>query len=218
MLQVAVITGGHHYNVPVFHQLFRALPGVDAYVQHLADFVASPPEVREGYDVLVFYTHLRGEVADLGLAPGRNDTVRSVLESLGALAQGIVVLHHSLLAFPGWSIWDEIVGLSDRSLAEYAHDEPIRCTIADPAHPICAGLSDWTLTDETYLMADAGGDNHILLTTDHPRSMRTLAWTRTFRHSRVFCLQPGDGERAWGDERFRTLLAQGIHWCVQAGG
>ena len=47
-------------------------------------------------------------------------------------------------------------------------------------------------------MADAGGDNHILLTTDHPRSMRTLAWTRTFRHSRVFCLQPGDGERACG--------------------
>lgn len=218
MLKVAVITGGHHYHVPVFHQMFRDLPGVDAYVQHLADFVASPPAAREGYDVLVFYTHLRGEVTDLGLAPGRSDTVRSVLESLGAPRPGIVVLHHSLLAFPGWSIWDDIVGMADRTLAYYSHDEQITYHIADSEHPICTGLSAWTMIDETYQMPDAGGDNQILITTDHPRSMRTLAWTRQFRQSRVFCLQGGDSERAWGNALFRALLAQGVRWCAGVEG
>lgn len=218
MLKVAVITGGHHYNVPVFHQMFRDLPGVDAYVQHLAEFVASPPEAREVYDALVFYTHLRGEVTDIGLAPGRSDTVRSVLESLGAPRPGIVVLHHSLLAFPGWSIWDDIVGMADRTLAHYAHGEQIAYHIADADHPICAGLSAWTMIDETYQMPDAGGDNHILITTDHPQSMRTLGWTRRFRQSRVFCLQGGDGERAWATTQFRTLLAQGVRWCAGVEG
>lgn len=217
-VKTAVLTGGHHYHVPAFHQLFRALPGVDAYVQHLADFIASPPEARRSYDVLVFYTHLSREPVDLGLAPGRSDTARSVLEELGEGTPGIVVLHHSLLAFPGWDVWDAVVGVTDRTLAEYAHGQAIRYHIADPEHPICAGLSDWTLHDETYLMPDAAGENHILITTDHPRSMTTLAWTRQHRRSRVFCLQGGDERAAWDNASFRALLRQGIHWCARADG
>lgn len=215
MLKIAVITGGHHYDVPAFHRLFRELPGIDAYVQHMADFVASPPDVRGAYDVLVFYAHLQGEPVELGLAPGRQDTTRSILEALGGTTPGMVVLHHGLLAFQGWAVWDAIVGMADRSLAAYAHGEAIAYHVADPAHPICAGLADWVLTDETYLMPDATGENHILLTTDHPRSMKTLAWTRDYKQSRVFCLQGGDGKSAWDNPSFRTLLRRGILWCAR---
>lgn len=215
MLKVAVITGGHHFDVIAFHQLFRALPDVDPYIQHLADFVASPPEVRQQYDALVFYTHLHREPVDLGLPPGRDDTARSVLESLGTLTPGIVVLHHSLVAFPGWDVWNDIVGMTDRTLAEYAHEEPVRYHVADADHQICAGLADWTMIDETYLMPDAAGENHVLLTTNHPRSMTTLAWTRAYRLSRVFCLQAGHDQHTWTHANFRTLLAQGIRWCAR---
>lgn len=215
MLTAAVITGGHHYHVPAFHQLFRELSGIDAYIQHLADFVASPPEVREGYDVLIFYTHLRGELTDLGLAPGRTDTVHSVLEALGTTPQGIIVLHHSLLAFPDWSVWDDVVGIADRSLESYSHSETINYQIADTQHPVCAGLADWTMNDESYLMANADEGNQILMTTDHPHSMTTLAWTHQYKQSRVFCLQGGDDQRAWRNQNFRTLLAQGVRWCAQ---
>jgi len=38
LVKVAVITGGHSYNVQGFHQLFRSLKGIDAYVQHIQDF------------------------------------------------------------------------------------------------------------------------------------------------------------------------------------
>jgi len=218
MLKVAVITGGHHFDVIAFHQLFRDLPGIDPYIQHMADFVASPPDVRHQYDVLVFYTHLRREPVDLGLPSDRKDTVRSVLESLGSVTPGIVMLHHSLVAFPGWDIWDDIVGMADRSLTEYAHDQSIRYHIADADHPICAGLDDWTMIDETYLMPDAAGDNHVLITTGHPRSMTTLAWTHEYKMSRVFCLQAGHDQHTWNNANFRTLLAQGIHWCARVDG
>jgi trehalose utilization protein len=214
VLKVAVITGGHHFDVIQFQQLFRELPEIDAYPQHMADFVASVPEVRDQYDVLVFFAHLRGEIENLGLSPGHDDTFRSVLESLGNSTQGIVVLHHGLLAFPGWGIWNEIVGISDRSLREYSHDEVINCHVVDPAHPICAGLMDWTMKDETYVMNDADAGNHILLTTDHTRSMATLAWTHQHKLSRVFCLQSGHNPDTWKHDNFRTLLHQGINWCA----
>lgn len=215
MLKCAVITGGHHYNVMAFHRLFRDLPGIDAYIQHMECFVTSSPEVRSSYDVLVFYTHLKGELANLGAPPGQESTVRGVLESLSGTPQGIVVLHHGLLAFPEWDVWNAIVGMSDRTLTEYAHDQPIQVHIADTAHPITAGLVDWTITDETYLMPDAGADNHTLLTTQHPRNAHTLAWTRQHKASRVFCLQLGHDQQAWLDPSFRTLLTQGITWCAQ---
>ena len=215
MIKSAVITGGHHYNVMAFHQLFRDLPGIDAYIQPMEDFVTSTPEVRSSYQVLVFYTHLKGELADPGGPPGQDSTVRTVLESLSSTRQGIVMLHHSLLAFPGWEIWDDLVGMSDRTLKDYAHDEAIPAHIVDPAHPITTGLTDWTITDETYLMPDAADENHILITTRHPRSMATLAWTRQYRTSRVFCLQLGHDHQAWCDVRFRKLLTQAIGWCAQ---
>jgi trehalose utilization protein len=215
MIKTAVITGGHHFNVMAFYHLFRELPGIDAYIQHMADFVISSPDVRKSYDVLVFYTHLKRELADIGSPPDQNDTVRSVLESLGTTKQGIVILHHSLVAFPDWKIWDDIIGMSDRKLSQYAHDEVIRLHIADAEHPISAGLEDWTMTDETYLMSDASGDNHILITTQHPRSMTTLAWTRQYKTSRVFCLQSGHDYHTWRDANFRKLLTQAIVWCAQ---
>lgn len=217
MLKTAVITGGHHFDVIAFHHLFRALPGLDVYIQHLADFVASTPEERQQYDVLVFYTHHKRELTDLGLPPGQKTTVQSVLESLGTRPQGLVILHHSLLAFPDWKIWDDITGMLDRRLQEYTHDQEINLHIVDTEHPVCQGLKDWTITDETYLMPDISGpENHVLLTTQHPQSMTVLAWTRVFGSSRVVCLQLGHDSKAWNDANFRQFLAQAIAWSVPA--
>jgi uncharacterized protein len=217
MIKSAVITGGHHFDVMAFHQLFRDLPGVDAYPQHMADFIISPLDSRANYDVLVFYTHLKDELTPIGSAPGRDDSIQAMLQSLATTSQGIVILHHSLLAFPGWGIWNDIVGMSDRTLAQYVHDETIQVQVADPHHPITAGLSNWSIVDETYLMPNAAEEegNHILLTTQHHHNMTTLAWTRQVKNSRVCCLQLGHDAQAWGNAHFRQLLAQAISWCAK---
>ena len=58
-------------------------------------------------------------------------------------------------------------------------------------------LEDFTTTDETYLMKGPTGESRTLLTTDHPRSMREIAWTRANGDSRVFCLQLGHDSVGW---------------------
>ena len=182
-VKAAVVTGGHDYDVPGFHALFRAVDGVDAYIQNLEDFATSSEANRSGYDVIVFYNfHQATPPAD---GSGYKQRVHDVLEALGGAEQGIVVLHHAILAYPGWALWSEIVGIADRRF-DYHDDQRVTSRIADADHPITCNLSDWQMIDETYKMADPGADSEVLLTTDHPKSMKTIAWTRPYRSSAAF--------------------------------
>lgn len=209
--RVAVVTGRHPYDVLGFHAMFRSLSEVDCYIQHMEDFAYSPAETRAGYDVVLFYNmHIEtpsgeGSYYDRG--------IKAALDPLGETAQGIFVLHHAILAFPDWPFWSEIVGIADRRF-EYYHDESVPIEVASHEHPITRGLEDWSMVDETYAMADAGPDSEVLLTTEHPRSMRTLAWTRKYGKARVFCLELGHDDSAFSHPVFRTLVSRGIAWCA----
>ncbi len=211
-VRVAVITGGHSYDVPNFHLLFRALPGIDAYIQHMNDFASSPQDVRNGYDVVLFYTMFMDEPTDEGL-PWHAGKPLTALQGLGATSQGIVLLHHAILAYPRWPTWTDITGLPDRSF-EYDHEQTLDVRVADPHHPVTAGVQDWRMVDETYLMASPGADSHALLTVDHPRSMKTIAWTHAYRNAPVFCFQSGHDNLTWPDPNFQRVLRQGILWAA----
>lgn len=210
-LRVAVVTGRHPFDVLGFHALFRSIPDADCYIQHMEDFAYSPPEVRAGYDVVVFY-NMHTETPT-GEGSYYDRPIKAALEPLGETAQGIFVLHHAILAFPEWPLWSEIVGIPDRRFSFY-HDEHIHVEVANPDHPITQGLASWDMVDETYAMQDAGPGSEILLTTEHPRSMRTLAWTRRYKKARVFCLELGHDNQAFAHPIFRTLVSRGIRWCA----
>ncbi len=204
-LSVAVVTGGHLFDVPNFHRLFRALAGVEAYIQHMDDFAATPEPVRDQYGVVVFY-HM--------LMPTPGGSVKAALEHLGATEQGILVLHHALLAYPQWPVWSELVGINDRKFG-YDHDQTLQIQVTRTEHPITRGLASWTMVDETYSMADAGEGSDILLTVDHPKSMKTIGWARQFKKARVFCLESGHDNTTWVNGSFREILLRGIRWCAR---
>jgi len=70
------------------------------------------------------------------------------------------------------------------------------------------------MVDETYTMKDPGEGSTILLSTDHPKSMKHLAWTREYRKSRVFCFESGHDDKAWSNSGFKKVLARGMQWCA----
>jgi len=212
-LTIAVVTGGHSFDVPAFHRLFRGLEGVDAYVQPMDDFCADAGKVRADYDAVVFY-HMHKEGPTDG-GPWYAGKWKTTLQTLGQSDQGIVLLHHAILAFENWPTWRQIAGVDPHSFTAFDFGQTIPIHVADADHPITAGLSDWQITDETYTMGDADDDGHVLLTTDHPKSLRTLAWTRQFGRARVFCLQLGHDGRAYADESFRTVVRRGILWAAR---
>ncbi|MCC6444263.1 MAG: ThuA domain-containing protein [Armatimonadetes bacterium] len=210
-IKAAVVTGSHPFDVPAFQAMLRSLEGIDAYPQHMEDFVCDVAGRRGWYDVVCFY-NMHTETPGKG-GPWYQQPMKAALETLGETGQGIFVLHHALLAFPEWPFWSELVGIRDRSFGYY-HGEAIKVEVADPRYPITEGLSDWEMIDETYTMQSAGPDSEILLTVDHPRSMKTVGWTRRFRNARVFCLELGHDAAAFEHPMFRTVVGRGLRWCA----
>lgn len=203
-VMTAVVLGGHLLEVPGFVKLFRTLPGVDAYPQDITDWAADLAHVKDQYEVVLFYNLQREPV---------NDQVKETLESLGKTRQGIFCLHHGMLNYRNWDLWTQITGLLDRKFT-YHPNETIHVEIADPTHPISKGLSPWEMVDETYLMNDTDADSHVILTADHPKSLKTIGWTRKYKEAPVFCLASGHGPETYENENFRTVLSRGIHWLA----
>lgn len=201
---VAVVTGRHNFDVPAFHDMFRSMAGIDFYLQDLENLVADTQGVRDGYEALVFYNFHR-DIPE--------DKLQEQLGRLGRSKQGIVVIHHALLAFPQWEAWSQICGIEDRTF-KYYPGQTVEVQVADPDHPITVGMPGWTMVDETYLMPDAGPGSRVLLTTDHPNSLHTLAWVRSFGNARVFCTASGHGYETYADPHFRRLLERGILWAA----
>lgn len=191
-------------EVPGFVRLFHSLPGVDAYPQVIEDWAADLAHVKDQYEVVLFY--------NLHREPP-NDQVKEALESLGETRQGIFCLHHGMLNFRDWDLWTHITGLADRKFT-YHPNETFRIEVADAKHPISQGLSPWEMIDEIYLMNDTDADSHVILTANHPKSLKTIGWTRTYRKAPVFCLASGHGTETYENENFRTILARGIHWLA----
>lgn len=204
-IAVAVIVGGHNYDVPGFQSLLGSFSDeIESYVQSLENFVADVGKVRQAYDAILFYNMPKE------IPTGKEQLL---LEQLGETTQGIVLLHHALVAYKEWDVWSKLVGVGDRHI-EYHHNETMRIAVADPAHPITEGMTGWEMIDETYRMPEPDAQSRILLTTDHPLSMRAIAWTRPLRRARLFCFQSGHDNQTWVDPNFRTVLRRGLRWSA----
>ncbi len=204
-IPVAVVTGGHPYDVPNFHRLFRNLPSLDCYLQHMEDFIESSETVRDSYDAVVLFNFNRTPMPD-----GKE---KAAIEHLGNTKQGIVVLHHALWSYPQWPLWTDLCGIANGGLGAKA-GQPMHLEITRVRHPITAGLRAWDMIDETYRMADAAEGSEVLVTTDNPDCMKTIAWTRQYKKAHVFCLELGHDNLAWTNQNFHSLLERGLAWCA----
>jgi hypothetical protein len=216
-LRVAVVTGGHPYDVANFRRLFRELPGIVADVQHLEDFCASPEAVRDGYDAVVFYVMFLNGPDDQ--APWYAGRPKAALARVLDGAQGVVILHHAIMAYPAWAAWSDAVGITNRSNAKenFSYHLDQRLTLKPMAtHPIARGLGEFSWTDETYRMPAAGEGSALVLTTEHERSMGSIAWTRERKNgARTFVFQSGHDNQTWREKNFREVLRRGILWSAK---
>jgi hypothetical protein len=210
-IKTAVITGMHPYDVPNFYGIFKAMPDVDFYPQNLWDFATCPPELRQWYDVVVFYNmHMETPNPEAG---AWDALVKTALDQIGESSQGVLLLHHSILAWPELELWNDLTGVQERGFG-YHIGETVTYDIAAPEHPITKGLSSWTMMDETYTMIEPPASCQVLITTEHERSMKSIAWTNQYKQVKVFCYQSGHDNATYTDASFRTVLNRGIEWLA----
>jgi trehalose utilization protein len=66
--------------------------------------------------------------------------------------------------------------------------------------------------DEAYGGFNVLPDVHPLLSTTHEENGNILAWSHTYKNSRIVYLQLGHDHFAYEDENYRQLLKQAIDW------
>ena len=208
-IKVAVVVDFHPYDVINFQKMFESFGDCECYIQPLSLFIMDRDN-KAAYDTVVYYNMNKPVPKD------GSPMDKYLKNELGAQKQGVIFLHHALLSFEGLALFTEVCGLRDRGDGpnfKYTQNENVNVFVADAAHPITAGVNDFTLVDETYVLdePDEPG-NQILLKTDNETSVKSIAWAREYKNSRVFCLASGHDNRAFANPGFRKVLHNAILW------
>jgi type 1 glutamine amidotransferase len=183
----------------------------------------------------------------IGPSPGVAERVIGLLET----GQGLVVLHHAVAAWPGWEGWAEGLGTRFFYRPGTLRGEPCPSSgfrhatftiqVADPDHPICEGIADFTVSDELYHAPVLPDRIHPILRHDGDRegsafldtfdvvtngestgvtcatrgqASDIIGWTTTMGRSPVVVLLMGDGPSTFADQMFRRLLSNALAWVA----
>jgi len=215
-MKVVVITGGHGFEHEPFFKMFDHMEGIRYTEAAQKDHSEIFEDIRGwDYDVIVFYNMTQN------ISQKRRKNFTRLLDE----GVGVVALHHTMGAFQQWPRFKKIIGakylLKDTTVggvpqkgSTFKHDLDVNVRIADRNHPITQGIGDFTIHDETYKNCWFDKDNHVLLTTDHPTSDKTIGWVRNFEGARICTIQLGHDAKAYANENYQTLIERAILWTA----
>ena len=210
--KVLLITGGHGFATNEFLKVFTENAAIQLTHANHAKGTANAYDREDlyDYDAVVLYD-MPKEV---------NDAQKKRFTALTEKGIGLVVLHHALVSYQHWADYERIIGgrypeadgkggvVTDK--VGYEHDVKFKVRILEKNHPVTKGVSDFDIHDEIYWGFRIGRDIKPLITTDHPKSGKPLAWERSEGKSRIIYLQLGHGPEAFANPNYRKLVAQSI--------
>jgi type 1 glutamine amidotransferase len=149
-IKVLVVTGGHGFDKKPFFKLFSENADITFTAAAHARTNATAYERDDflSYDVVVFYDMMRHIT----------ERQKAQFTALTEKGVGLVVLHHTLVAFADWPDYERIIGgrytepdpNKPGTVTEavgWKHDEVVPVVMVAKDHPITAGLKDFTIHD-----------------------------------------------------------------------
>jgi uncharacterized protein len=88
---------------------------------------------------------------------------------------------------------------------------PFRVAVENPAHPVMAGVGDFSISDELYLM-EALADVDVLLAAELGGFSRPLAWVRPYGMGRVCYCALGHGTEQLDHPSVQRVLRNALDW------
>lgn len=111
--------------------------------------------------------------------------------------------------------WNEYVDFVGNSFV--AH--PPRCEVkimVEKQHPVTEGVTDFSIRDEHYELADIAEDADIFLKSSSEKGGTQIAgYSRQIGEGKICVLTPGHVVDVWQNEMFRKLLFNAIHWVMK---
>ncbi|MGF1585806.1 MAG: ThuA domain-containing protein [Bacteroidales bacterium] len=210
--KVLLFTGGHGFDKASFYGMIFSLQEmeIDTISQPLAN-QSLLSDTIDRYDVIVFYDMWQ----DISF-----DEKEAFLE-LTKKGTGLVFLHHSLVSYQTWPVFTQIRGgkyyergynYVPERFSGYKHDIVLEVKIADTAHPVTRGLTDFSIHDEGYFNVGINEDVTPLLSTSHPECSPIVAWANEYSNSKIVYILLGHDNNSWSNDNFQKLLRNAISW------
>jgi type 1 glutamine amidotransferase len=179
-------------------------PADSAHIARLAELS------RRDTDVVMFYT------MGMSLGPEQERALQAFVEDGG----GLVAIHSASGSFGNSAVWTRLVGGKFAGHAPGLFALPVE--IVDPQHPVMAGVSAYTVTDEEYTHTfPEGVDRHVLArfrerpaSSKDPTGNRDILWTREVGKGRVFYSALGHDEKCWSHPAWQKMMVQAILWTA----
>lgn len=212
-IKVIILVGGHPYDQAGFDKLWSGYDDIDSRIWKGSPYTAFDDIGSFQDEVIVMYN----------LSSGMTEVQKQNFVKLLERGVGLVVWHHALANCQDWPEFEKIAGAKFWLQPGDRNGTPIPGSgtgggkvsmhIEDPHHPVTNGLADFEVTDETYHHQTFCDGIHVLVSTDHPHSDKTIAWVQQYGKARVFGYQSGHDAKVWTHDSFRRLMAQGIRWA-----
>jgi len=215
-IRVVILVGGHGYDRKNFPAAWGGHDDIHCEIWKPKPYSVFDDITKFRYDAILMYN----------LSGGITDQQKANFLALLKKGVGLVVWHHALANCQNWPEFERIAGCKfwlrpgerkdgtkvPRSGTGFGD---LKMHIADPNHPITKGMKDFEIHDETYNKQTFVKGIDVLVTTDHPKSDKPIAWALTYSGARVFGYQSGHDARAWKNPAFQRLLANGIRWVAR---
>ncbi len=211
-----MLTGGHDYDIEKFNAIWDSMEKVEWTHKPQATGAEIFEDVSDWtYHVIAFYNHQN---------PGNNltETHKQNFLSLLEKGVGVMVLHHSVAAYPFWPEFEKIAGVKYRSANYYSdgiiskyYFGNIPLELVDSGHPLAADMpATLSLGDELYYDMDWGqseGNEYIYKST-HELAENGISWTRTYQKSNVYTNILGNGSGIFDNVTFQKMWEKAVDY------
>jgi uncharacterized protein len=215
-IRVLLTFGGHGFEEKPFFAMFDSMSELSwtkAPMPKSAELLK--PGLEKDFDVIVMYDMVGS------IKPEEQKAFVELLEK----GIGVVALHHNMGAHQEWPEFTKIIGGKfcghpqkidgkQYGTSGWDHDQDMKIAVADKEHPITRGLADFAIHDEVYNKYYVAPDVKVLLTTDHPKNDKNIAWVKEYGKSRVFYFMLGHDSKAWACPSYKQVLGRGIAWAA----
>ena len=213
-LKVVILVGGHGYDTKNFPKAWGGHEDIQCEVWKGKPYTVFDDISKFKYDAILLFN----------LSSGITDVQKANLLKLLEKGVGLVVWHHALADCQNWPEFEKIAGCRfwmqpgekdgkkiGKSAAGHAN---LKMQIASTDHPITKGMKDFEIQGEWYSKQTFTDGINVLVTSDNPKSDKSIAWTVNYKGAKIFGYQSGHDIKVWRHPSVRRLLANGIRWVA----
>jgi uncharacterized protein len=208
-MRVLVLCDDYWHPARIVREGLCALKNERFSFDYIEDARGWSPEQMSGYPLVILTKS--NNISSTDQAGWMTEAAQDAFVEYVSRGSGLVAVHS------GTAGYDQMPRLRGLLGGVFTHHPP-QCPVTVepvPDHPLAAGISPFTLTDEHYFMALDDAQADVFLQSRSEHGVQPGGWTRAQGQGRLCVLTPGHNLAVWNHPGFQTLLSNALRWCAK---